>query len=270
MALRDIVQVGLGRFGLELRRAGYWPRRSLEQVLENARVAGLEAASVIDVGVAQGTPGLYDVWPFARLLLVDPIAEYEGVMRDVSAGRGTYAVAAAGAQAGEAEMYVHRVFALSSLVGDPDEPLGRTTPTRTVDVVTIDAEAEGLPAPIVLKLDVQGAEIDALRGAIETLKRTELAILEVSTIEIVPGQPVMHEVVGFMAEHGFAVYDIFGGHLRPLDGALATLDLAFVPIDSALRRDRRYFASGEQADEQYRAWGGYDWAVVGPPEAAST
>jgi FkbM family methyltransferase len=256
MTLRDLVEGTLGRFGFEVRRAGFWPRPSIQQVLENARAVGLEAASVIDVGVAQGTPGLYDVWPHAQLLLIDPIAEHEGVMRDITSGRGTYHVAAAGAQAGKAEMYVHSVFAISSLVGDPDEPLGRTTPTRTVDVMTIDGAAEELPGPIVMKLDVQGAEIEALRGATATLGRNELAVLEVSTIDLVPGQPVMHEVVCFMADCGFAVYDIFGGHLRPLDGALAALDLAFVPIDSALRSDRRYFASGDQADEQYRAWGG--------------
>jgi hypothetical protein len=49
-------------------------------------------------------------------------------------------------------------------------------------------------------------------------------------------------------------YDVYNGHLRPLDGALAQLDLAFVPESSPLRADQRY-ATAEQADALYRRWG---------------
>jgi FkbM family methyltransferase len=239
---RHAVQCALGYAGFELRRSGRGPRRTLEEVARNARAAG----------VAAGTPGLYDVWPTARLLLVEPLAEWEGVMREIAAGRGSFVVAAAGAASGEAELHVHRVLALSSLVGDPDP--GRTTP-RVVDVVSIDAVAGDMPGPLVVKVDVQGGELDVLRGAAETLQRTELVLLETSLVELIPGQSLLHEVVAFMATRGFVVYDVFGGHLRPLDGALAQLDLAFARVDGVLRRDRRY-ATAEQAEALFRSWGG--------------
>jgi hypothetical protein len=57
-----------------------------------------------------------------------------------------------------------------------------------------------------------------------------------------------------MADRGFVIYDVFGGHLRPLDGALAQLDVAFARIDGVLRGDRRY-ATPDQADRLYRSWG---------------
>jgi FkbM family methyltransferase len=247
---REAVRTGLGRIGLELRRTGRGPRRTLAQVTRSARAAGLEAAGIIDVGVARGTPGLYDAWPRAQLLLVEPLLEWERYLRDIAHGRGSFLVAAAGASAGKAEIHVHRVPELSSLVGERDE--GQTT-ARTVDVVTLDAVAADLPGPLVVKVDAEGGEIAVLGGAGATLERTELVLLETSLFELIPAQPLLHDVVKFMADCDFAVYDVYGGHLRPLDGALAQLDIAFAPIGGVLRGDRRY-ATSEQADALYRSW----------------
>ena len=248
---RDLVRASIQRMGLDVRRVGRGPRRTLAEVVQNARRAGFEAGGVIDVGVARGTPGLYDAWPEARLLLVDPLVEWEGHLREFAAGRGSYIIAAAGTKDGPAEMRVHRVPELSSLVGERDEC---QTTLRLVEVVTIDAVAAELPGPLVVKVDVEGGELDVLGGAATTLSRTELVLVETSMFELIPGQPLTHDVVAFMAERGFAIYDIFGGHLRPLDGALAQVDLAFARVDGVLRRDRRY-ATPDQADALYRSWG---------------
>jgi hypothetical protein len=57
-----------------------------------------------------------------------------------------------------------------------------------------------------------------------------------------------------MADAGWVAYDVYGGHLRPLDGALAQLDMAFVKRDGRFRADARY-ATAEQAEALYRSWG---------------
>jgi FkbM family methyltransferase len=252
---RDLVRNGLRRAGFDVRRVGRRPRRALEDVTRNARACGLAAGGIIDVGVAKGTPGLYDAWPEAQLLLVDPLVEWEGHLRHLTTGRGSYVMAAAGACEGSTEVHVHRIPELSSVMGDRDEvdALGGQTTLRVVDVVTLDAIADELPGPLVIKVDVEGAELDVLRGATTVLARTELVLLETSLFEFLPGQPLVHEVVSFMAERGFVIYDVFGGHLRLLDGALAQVDLAFARGDGILRRDQRY-ASPDQADTLYRSW----------------
>lgn len=247
----NLVRRALAARGLELRRTGQGPRRTLAEVLAAARRAGLEAASVIDVGVAGGTPGLYDAWPGARLLLVEPVAEWEPQLRALTDGRGRHVVAAAGREPGETEIRVHRVPELSSVVGERDEGL---TVARTVPVVRLDDEARDLDGPIVIKVDVEGGELDVLGGATATLERTELVALETSLFELVPGQPLLNDVVAHMADAGFVPYDVFGGHLRPLDGALAQLDVAFARRDGPLRAQQRY-ATPQQADQLYRSWG---------------
>jgi hypothetical protein len=112
----------------------------------------------------------------------------------------------------------------------------------------------GLSEPFVIKVDVEGAEIEVLRGATELLRQTELALLEVSLFELVPGSPQLHDVVSWMHRHDFVVSDLYNGHNRPLDGSLAQLDIAFVKQNGRFRRDHAY-ATPAQADALYRSWG---------------
>jgi FkbM family methyltransferase len=250
------VQAVLATRGLELHRTKSGMRRTLPAVLAHYRRLGLDPATVIDVGVAAGTPELYEAFPRARLLLIEPLEEWRASLEEAQAKWGAEVViAAAGPEAGEIEITVHRVLACSSVLGarrgdDVD------TQRRVVSQVRLDdiARERDLSGPFVVKVDVEGSELQVLAGACAILGEAELVLLEVSLFELVPGAPLFHEVVGWMHEHGFVVSDLYNGHNRPLDGALAQLDAAFVQRDGRFRRNHAY-ATPEQADALYRTWG---------------
>jgi FkbM family methyltransferase len=253
-AARDLLR----RRGFELRRTGGGgPRRTLTEVLEHLEGLGVAPATIVDVGVARGTPELYDAFPGVPLLLVEPLAEHEDDLRRLVAQRpgSAYALAAAGPEPGELEIAVHRVPACSSVLGDRD-PEGHPAARRTVGVVRVDdlVARHGLAAPYVVKVDVEGAELQVLEGARATLERTDVVLLEVSFFSLVPGGAQLADVVAWMRDAGFSAYDIYSGHVRPLDGALAQIDMAFVRDDGPLRADHRY-ATPAQADALYRRWG---------------
>jgi FkbM family methyltransferase len=242
--------------GFELRRTKTGVRRTLPAVLAHYRQLGLAPATVIDVGVAAGTPELYQAFPGARLILVEPLVEWRQQLEDAHRERNTEVViAAAGPEAGETEISVHRVLACSSVLGarsgDDADPERRTVPVVRLDEI---ARERDLAGPLVVKVDVEGAELQVLAGAHTVLEDTELVLLEVSLFELIPGAPQFHDVVAWMQEHGFVVADLYNGHNRPLDGALAQLDVAFVQQDGRFRRDHAY-ATAEQADALYRSWG---------------
>jgi hypothetical protein len=111
-----------------------------------------------------------------------------------------------------------------------------------------------LPGPYVLKVDVEGGELRVLDGAAHVLGGSELVLLEVSLFELVPGAPLLHDVVAYMHERGFVVYELYGGHVRPLDGALAMINLAFVREDGRFRRDQSY-ATPQQFEALLSGWG---------------
>jgi hypothetical protein len=123
-------------------------------------------------------------------------------------------------------------------------------------VVRLDdiAQERDLVGPFVVKVDVEGAELDVMSGALELLRATELVLLEVSLFEFIPGAPQFHDVVSWMHGHGFVVADLFDAHNRLLDGALARMDVAFVQEDGRFRQSHSYGTS-EQLDALYAGWG---------------
>lgn len=109
-------------------------------------------------------------------------------------------------------------------------------PMQRLDDLQID-----LPAPLLLKLDVQGYELEVLRGASQTLRRTEVILTELALLEYNQGAPLMHEVVAFMANRGFLPYDICDMTRRFEDRALFQCDMIFVEKDSPLRARKKFW-----------------------------
>jgi FkbM family methyltransferase len=141
-----------------------------------------------------------------------------------------------------AEQGLEKVFYVmesGSSVFEEDSPLPRRRQSlkmRTLDSLFDKGNVD------FLKLDVQGYELEVLKGA-ETLLRTcQAVLLEVSLIEINKGAPLFCEVISFMAARGFEVCDFLGIHRRPLDEATNQIDVLFVRRDSQLLTDTRHFS----------------------------
>jgi FkbM family methyltransferase len=64
-------------------------------------------------------------------------------------------------------------------------------------------QKENLAPPDFLKLDTQGSELACLRGASGILRGVCMAEVEVEFLPIYEGQPLFHDVMKFMTEHGF-------------------------------------------------------------------
>ena len=78
-----------------------------------------------------------------------------------------------------------------------------------------------------LKLDVQGYELEVLRGASNLLCQTQFVYLETSLIQTNEECPVFFEVINYLSEKGFRLLD-FCSQVRRKDGALWQTDLLFI------------------------------------------
>ena len=59
-----------------------------------------------------------------------------------------------------------------------------------------------------IKLDVQGSEIDILNGGIQLMKKADLILTECSIIEFNINGPLFLDQLNFFTSHGFSLLDV--------------------------------------------------------------
>lgn len=250
MASRSLGAIARGLLGRGERKR----RDRLSGALDHLKAQGFAPATVFDIGAAYGdfARQCHGVFPDARLVLVEPLAEYASALETTLASlpHAELVRAAAAAAEGELTFNVHGDLVGSSLYLEQEDSAVNGVP-RTVPAVTLDGlrAARSLEAPFLVKADVQGAELDVLAGATGVLAESEYVVLEVSFFEFFRGGPLFHDVVAFMHARGFVAYDVFGFQYRPLDGALSQADVAFVREQGAFRR-HHFYATREQREAQ--------------------
>lgn len=181
-------------------------------VYHDFKARGFAPSLIFDVGASDGwwTEDVRPIFPGARFVQVEP--------RDT--GLAGAVRAAVGATQGAATL---TDWGTGSTVL-PVDPEGHQQ--ITVPVTTLDRLAAQFGIPDFVKLDIEGLELEAIKGATTLLGRTELFVIEVSLYRF-SGRPQLHDVVAAMAAHGYFVYDIAGFIRRPWDGAVALMDLCF-------------------------------------------
>jgi FkbM family methyltransferase len=210
--------------GWEAHRA-YWEPAYLRRL-------GFRPQTIIDVGVAQGTPQLYAAFPEAQLILVEPLLEFfEEIGQILARRRGMHIPAAAWSSEGELELRVEprRTERSSHYLGHPLEMTGDTLTPRRVPTTTIDSiiADHPFPGPFGLKIDTEGAELEVIRGAAATLRRTLFVIAEVGVLHNrFEGSYSFAQFIAAMDQAGFEACDLLGIGRAP-SSHVVDVDLVF-------------------------------------------
>ena len=109
-----------------------------------------------------------------------------------------------------------------------------TYETETIRISRLD-DLNTYEAPYLLKIDVEGYELELLKGAEKTLEDTGLIVVETSLIERYENGCTFLDVANFLDARGFALYEIVEMGVRTHAAPVAFLDAAFVPKTSVLR-----------------------------------
>lgn len=70
-------------------------------------------------------------------------------------------------------------------------------------------KAEDLQGRSLLKIDVQGYELEVMKGSEEILCDFSYVYVECSFIELYIGQPLLYEIIKYMSDKGFGVYGAY-------------------------------------------------------------
>ncbi|MEQ8405930.1 MAG: FkbM family methyltransferase [Oceanicaulis sp.] len=177
---------------------------------------GLTYDTVIDAGAHKGQFAAFALarWPSAQLICFEPLsgprAQLQRTLKRLAAPvRFEVRAKALGSRPGEAQMHLASRTDSSSLL-----PLGaeqkrlfsmRETGVETVAVTRLEDE---LPAAdlgrTLLKIDVQGFELEVLKGAGALLGRIDTVYVECSYRALYEGQALEEEITAFLSRAGFS------------------------------------------------------------------
>jgi FkbM family methyltransferase len=186
--------------------------------VEHARVlSGLDCRTVVDIGANRGQFALVarQCHPHARVISFEPLPAAAATFRAVFArdDRVTLHEVAIGQASGDATLHVSRrddsssLFPISATQVSlfPGTAEAYTTMVRVAPLREFVSAAD-IQAPALLKLDVQGYELEALRGCEDLLDRFAYVYAECSFVELYAGQALADEVTSWLRERGFKLH----------------------------------------------------------------
>ncbi len=198
-------------------------------------------ASIFDVGAHKGqTAGRYRAkFPAADIYCFEPFpASIAELQKRHSDDRKIHLVPkAVGYQPGTATFYVNAFDATNSLLRRPTSDRRyypkSAGPKEAIEVDVVDlagfVRTNNISTIDVLKLDIQGGELDALRGAEPLFEAGSISVVytEIMFVPHYEGAPLFHEVWSFLSNFGYSLFDIYDLH-RATNGQLRYGDAIFV------------------------------------------
>lgn len=207
------------------RRNGYDIAANEALVFRNL---GIKVDEVVDVGVHDGTPWLYQAYPDAKFLLVEPQRDFQDRLKS-RPGHFECLNVAVGPAPGRLTLQARNER--SSFL---DRTESASTPAEIsyeVEVMTLDRILKDRTTAdhVGLKIDIEGYEHFALQGLTSELGRIAFVAMEVSVRQRFKGEKTFSDIVSIMNEKGFLFYNLMNV-ARPVPPN--AYDVLFLPKDS--------------------------------------
>jgi FkbM family methyltransferase len=205
----------------------------------------LDPDLLVDVGVAGGTPELYRFFPDCPLVMIGPFPEQIAPLtRPV-----TIIGKAAGARTGVVDLHFNaRKPHQSSLYR-------RTLHDGTVrraEMDTLDNMLANHPGQrLVVKIDVEGAELEVLEGATRTMQRTDCMFVEVNMGYLFERERnPLPDVDSLMKGAGFTLYRIMDATMVGSAADVQITKADFCYVSNGLLAERFTSARGHAASRR--------------------
>jgi FkbM family methyltransferase len=211
--------------------------RGVGAATEHDRILALQSwRTIVDVGANRGqfALGAHRLHPDAVIHAFEPQAAACAVFEAIFIGIDNVVLhaCAIGSEDREAAMHVSAMDDSSSLlpISQAQSTIYPGTQAVAVEMVRVrplqsELSAAEIQAPAMIKLDVQGYELEALRGAESLISLFDVVYVECSLVELYEGQALFTQVALWLAQHGFDLDDI--GYTSRVKGRMIQADFLF-------------------------------------------
>ncbi len=175
--------------------------------------------SIVDVGAADGriSQKFIEAFPDSTAYAFEPIGStFELLKERVSGNKHIIAVnKALGSEEKELPIHLSQRITSSSFF-DIERNISnqffsenlKDIGAESVAVSTLDREIPADQDVSILKVDVQGFELEVLRGGKNTLKRTAIVVVEMQNHDLYVGAPKYCDIDEFLRDNNFELYDV--------------------------------------------------------------
>lgn len=240
MNFKKLAHQMFARLGVQvrpLRSVHFDPEGDMKRLLTGAEIKTIFDVGAFDGGTAQRYRRHF---PQARIFSFEPSdAAYRQLEHALTGDRAFVATKAAVSDApGEATFYINAHDQTNSLLPNHQrvasiipESQSRTLSSTTVPVIRIDdfCRQHGVQTIDIMKMDIQGNELKALRGAESLLKDGAIRLIyaEVMFSPQYQGQAYYHDIACYLYPFG---YELFGFYetIRGRNGVLGWGDALFM------------------------------------------
>jgi len=217
--LKEIVIKRLVKYVRGLCDPRFWPailRGVMPTMEHSAALRRLDIRTILDVGANKGQFSVFarSLFPKARIYAFEPLSQSAEIFAQVVREPVVLFGYALGAGERVAEFFVASRDDSSSLYR-PNEnqriafgvSLAGSVKVKVMrfDDVNLDLSSR----PVLLKLDVQGGELDVLNGMTKSLASIDFIYVEVSFVSLYGGQPLAGAVVSFLEGNGFQLAGVY-------------------------------------------------------------
>ena len=191
---------------------------------EKIKQLNIPVLAVVDVGVLSSTPELISAFPDLTHYLFEPIVEWEKEItinyKDID--YQLFQVALTDVD-GPLQMVTHSVIdgleiSHARILKDNDDAHGQL---RAVDGRRLDSifNSVAIPSPFLLKIDVDGAEINIIDGASKILDKVSVVVVEAGIENFL-------DRANKLSSYGFELFDLVD--LSYYENRLAQFDFVFI------------------------------------------
>jgi len=216
----------------------YYKRKALRSEYEDLRflfdVAQLEPAFIIDGGANIGfvTNEFHSHFKTSKIYAIEPNPIVYSTLEESYRGNKNITVLNVGISRvpGKMTFNINENTGTSSFL-QPNAYHGthlakKKGEAKEIETIGLDAfaEREGIKVLDILKLDIEGFELEALKGAEQLLKeqRVHAILLEVNLIESYVGQPLFHQIAAHLIERNYHAFNTYGLHESKIRQAIIT------------------------------------------------
>jgi FkbM family methyltransferase len=217
-----------------------WPVFSITSygIVSSLFRQGIRPRTVIDVGanVGQFTVAAANIFDDVEIHAFEPIASCIDKLRANTMRYGNVKIhtVALGASCQKASFHINAYTLASSILKTSRKhrlefPNVANSKTIMVEMATLDRffSKRDLLAPVLLKLDVQGAEKLVVEGGEETLKRVDYVVSEASFTPMYEGEPGFLELIEVLKRFNFNFKRPVAFLTSPNSGEILQADILF-------------------------------------------